>query len=538
MILEEIELPIQNKVMQSYINDKEFLHTYFDYENEQDSFPKRLEELKKRSFNHQGVSRAIHSFMQPFGLSARARMHIEELQNGAVTVIGGQQAGVLTGPLYSVHKAITVILLAKKQRKLLQVPVVPVFWVAGEDHDLNEINHVYTNAGKRVIKEQIKDKFALKLMASDAVFDQNEMKEFIVTIFSKFGETSYTKELLTDVLQAVEKEQTFTGFFVRLMNGLFADEGLLFIDSAYKPFRQLESDYFSALIKNSVGIAASIVEQEQQFEHDGFGKPVNAQIDAAHLFYVHTTGRVLLSRRGDVFFNDSAGLRFTESELLAIAKNDPSLLSNNVMTRPLMQDLVFPVLAFVGGPGEIAYWALLKDAFHQLNLKMPIITPRMSLTLVTRRTSKILQEKSFTIEDVITGEVAAQRVEFINGLYDNQFDEAVDEMEEKLKLEYEKISISLGEEEQMMHELLQKNLTFHASQFNYLKEKAYEALLIKHEVELMKFSDVETALFPNGGLQERVFTPYTYLNSYGPTLVHDLLQIPFEIDERHKVIYL
>lgn len=538
MELDNRALPEKNKVMHSYTTDLDFVHTYFDYENNEGSFSKRLEELAARPFNREGVAKVVRSFMDPFGLSTTALKHIDELANDAVTVIGGQQAGVLTGPLFSIHKAITVILLAKKQRAELGVPVVPIFWVAGEDHDLNEINHVYTETGGLVTKEQIQDKFVLKLMASDAKFDQREMKIFVTNIFSKLGETSHTNELLNEVLDAVEQEETFTGFFVRLMNGFFADEGLLFIDSAYKLLRELESDYFCMLINKSSDIATSIFEKEQQFELEGYGKPLNAQENASHLFYVHETGRVLLSKRNGNFVNDSSGLRFSQAEMLEIAKNEPSLLSNNVATRPLMQDLVFPVLAFVGGPGEITYWALLKEAFHQLEIKMPIIVPRMSLTLVSRSTRKALKEKSFTLEDVMSGEVAAAREQFIDGLRDDQFEAAVNEAEKILTAKYEKIGHVIGKDETMMHELIQKNLEFHKSQFEYLKEKSEEALLIQHDVALRTFSRMETELFPNGVLQERIYTPYIFMNEYGPTLIKDLLNLPFEIDGTHKVIYL
>ncbi|MCZ2257119.1 bacillithiol biosynthesis cysteine-adding enzyme BshC [Sporosarcina sp. G11-34] len=538
MKLNTLALPEQNMVMHSYNNDLDFIHRYFDYENKESSFTKRAEELSKRPFNRQGVAETVRQFMKPFGISENAERHIEELGENAVTVIGGQQAGILTGPLYSVHKAITVILLAKKQREALGIPVVPVFWVAGEDHDLNEINHVYTEMDGRVTKEQIQDKFILKLMASDATFNQDEMRRFVSSVFSKFGETAYTKTLLNEVLDTVKKENTFTGFFVSLMNGMFADEGLLFIDSAFKPLRELESDYFCMLINESETIARSIFEMEQQFDRDGYGKPLEVQEDASHLFYVHETGRALLTRRNGYFVNDSAGLRFSEEEMLEIAKKTPALLSNNVSTRPLMQDLVLPVLAFVGGPGEITYWAVLKEAFHTLGIKMPVIVPRLSLTLVSRKAQTALAEKSFEIEDVMNGEVAVARHEFIEGLRDGRFEEAVNEVEKKLTAEYEKMSQLFGEEETMMLELLQRNLQFHTSQFKYIKEKSEDAQLVKHEVAVRMYDSIETELLPNGGLQERVYTPYVHLNSYGPTLIQDLLRLPFEMDGTHKVVYL
>lgn len=538
MKLDNLRLPVQNKVLHSYETDENFLHTYFDYANKEEMFSERLHELSARSFNRKDVAATVKSFMEPFGISNCAQKHIEELADDAVTIIGGQQAGILTGPLFSIHKAITVILLAKQQRAHLGVPVVPIFWVAGEDHDLNEINHVYTEVGGRVTKAQIKDKFVLKLMASDATYEQADMKEFVTSVFQKFGETTYTAELLNEVLEALEREETFTGFFVRLMNGFFADEGLLFIDAAYGPLRELERDYFSVLIKESDHIAAAVLEKEQQFEHEGYGQPLQAQEDAAHLFYLHETGRVLLSKRDGDFVNDSVGLRFTEEALLQVASDTPWLLSNNVATRPLMQDLVFPVLAFVGGAGELAYWALLKEAFHKLEIKMPVFVPRMSLTLVSRTVGKTLEEKSLTISDVMAGEAAVAREQFIREVKDEEFQRAVTQAEKVLAEEYEKIGRSLDSNETMMRELLEKNLAFHAKQFKYLQEKSEEALLVKYEAELRKYLLMENELFPNGGFQERTYTPYVYLNEYGPTLIQDLLALPLKIDGTHKVVYL
>ncbi len=94
------------------------------------------------------------------------------------------------------------------------------------------------------------------------------------------------------------------------------------------------------------------------------------------------------------FINETANVTFTKEELHDIANNNPEKLSNNVVTRPLMQEMTIPVLAFVGGPGELAYWATLKDAFDVLNLQMPIIVPRLNLTFITRQVEQLLEELS------------------------------------------------------------------------------------------------------------------------------------------------
>ena len=538
MELEDLALRETNKVMQAYKNDTEFLHTFFDYENKESAFTERLDELAGRRFERQQLAEIVRSFMKPFGISAIAEKHLDELAENAVAVIGGQQAGILTGPLYSIHKAITVILLAKKKRAALGIPVVPVFWVAGEDHDLNEINHVYTELNGKAIKHQYRDKFVLKLMASEATYDKEQLKAFVKSIFGKYGETLYTKDLLAEVLDAVEREKTFTQFFVRLMNGFFQDEGLLFIDSAYKPLRKLESDYFVRLIEEAEVLAGEILKKEAHFAELGFGTPIYAEADAANLFYVHETGRVLLSRDEGLFVNDSTGIRFTKAELLQIAEEEPWLLSNNVATRPLMQDMVFPVLAFVGGPGEIAYWAVLREAFHHLEMKMPVLVPRMSMTLVTPQVKHALEEKAFTVEDVMSGKVFTAKENFMEGLRDDRLETVLLETENLLREQYNKIETVTGNQGSMLQELLAKNLQFHTKQLNYLKGKAEEAVLLKHDTALRTFGLLEGELYPEGALQERVYTPYAYLNCYGPMLIQDLCRLPFEMDGKHKIVYM
>ncbi|WP_339249539.1 bacillithiol biosynthesis cysteine-adding enzyme BshC [Sporosarcina sp. FSL W8-0480] len=535
MELESFDLQNGNKVMQSYNHDEKFIHTFFDYKNESNSYPQRLEELSGRSFQRKELANVINSFMEPFGISEKAAKYIDELADNGVVVIGGQQAGILTGPLYSIHKAITVILLAEQKREELRVPVIPVFWIAGEDHDLNEINHVYTETSGKVTKNKYREKYILKLMASEAEYSHDMMTDFVKDTFRQFGETEHTKSLLDEVLEAVELERTFTGFFVRLMNGLFSEHGLLLIDSAYKPLREMEKQQFTGFIEAAEKIATMITCTEEQFDALGFGKPIQAENDAANLFYMHETGRVLLSRENGYFVNKGVGLRFTPEEMMQVANEKPWLLSNNVATRPIMQDMVFPVLTFVGGPGEIAYWALLKDVFHHFGIKMPIIAPRVSITLVTPQAKHAMDDVAMTIQDILSGKVQEEREQFIGTLHNERFEELLRETEISLESKYNELAtvadLATGQ-------LLQKNLEFHKKQLNYLRRKAEENLLLKHDVAIRKYRILENELLPEGSLQERIFTPYSFMNQYGKKLVQDLLNLPLKMDGTHQIVYL
>ena len=233
--------------------------------------------------------------------------------------------------------------------------------------------------------------------------------------------------------------------------------------------------------------------------------------------------------------NDSTGIRFTQDEMLKIANEEPWLLSNNVATRPIMQDLVFPVLAFVGGPGEIAYWALLKEAFHHFDIRMPIIVPRVSMTLVSKRAKQAMESTSLTLEDVFSGKVEEDRAKFIDSLQDERFERLLAETEMQLKEKYDELAEGSST---AMRQLLEKNLKFHEKQLDYLKKKAEEELLIQHEKALRKYSILENELLPEGSLQERYYTPYLFMNEYGPDLVQDLLRQPIKMDGTHQIIYL
>lgn len=538
MELDTIELPKKNKLMEAYRQDPQFNHTFFDYEVTAAGYEERAQELMQRTFQREELASVIESYMQPYGISELAAQHIKELSSDALAVIGGQQAGVLTGPLYSVHKAISVILLAREQRHILGKPVVPVFWIAGEDHDINEINHTYIAQDGKAVKRQFKQPSVLKTMASDTVYDQKEMNAYIKKIFKGYGETTYTNKLLKNVLKTADEQQTYTGFFTALMNQLFTDHGLLFLDAAYKPLRQLESAYFSQMIENAADMAGSIYSTEQNLNSLGYDKPIESEEQDANLFYVHETGRVLLKRNGEMFVNEQIGLSFSQQEMHELAKNEPWLLSNNVATRPLMQDLVFPVLAFVGGPGEIAYWSLLKESFHTLGIRMPVVVPRLSITLISRQVQEALKLTNLSIHQVLDHQLPQLETQWLDAQRDDKFDSLIDESRQQLEAQFEKMQAHLKEQDPGLLQVLDKNLQFHEKQFSYLEKMKEQSLLRKHQVQYRRYQILSEQLYPEGSLQERLYSPYFFMNQFGEGFIDELLRQPYCFDGTHQLVYL
>ncbi|MEG0259855.1 MAG: bacillithiol biosynthesis cysteine-adding enzyme BshC [Lysinibacillus sp.] len=538
MRLESIQVPVKNQVLTDYWSKNTAIHSFFEYEYNHTSFQKRANYLKGNAKDQTVLASVIRQFMKPLGLSDKANEHIQQLQEGAVAVVGGQQAGVLTGPLYAIHKAITVITLAKQQSEKLHMPVVPVFWIAGEDHDLEEINHTFTVNNGEIKKRAYSERSKYKTMASTTVLNKEVMTEFIDKVIMDFGETEHTKEIVMALQGALTQSKTFTDFFARLMNQLFAHEGLLLIDAADDKFRQFESNYFAHIINNSEEIARLVTEQEQELEKAGYGLPIQATNEAANLFYVKDGERYLLERRQGLFVNLSANIKLTKEEIFDIAENHPEQLSNNVVTRPLMQEMTFPVLAFVGGPGELAYWATLKNAFSVLGLQMPIFALRLNITLVTRQVEQLLNEYDLTVQDVWYGKVERLKEQFISDVQDSKAKHQIEQLKQVINESYAELETHLLEQTLHLNKVVGKNKENHTKQLDYLQQKIEQSVLQKHEATIRKFTTLQDELYPNGAYQERTFNPYQYMNDYGLSLIEDLAENSYTISNSHYVVYL
>ena len=179
MRLEQHTQPFAILFYKKYLKDTSSLSSFFHYEWNQKALNKRLQETDFSKTKRTELVNVLTNYMRKFGLSEKSNQHLEELQDNGVVVIGGQQAGILTGPMYSIHKAISVITLAKQQREKLGVPVIPVFWIAGEDHDIDEINHVYIERSRKLQKFVYPEKSKIKKIASETTFDQSLMENYL-----------------------------------------------------------------------------------------------------------------------------------------------------------------------------------------------------------------------------------------------------------------------------------------------------------------------------------------------------------------------
>lgn len=542
MEIVSLSLPATNRFATEYLAQTEEIQRYFHYRyNDILEYEDRIEELKHRSFMRVELANHIEQFMAGFPSSEKVVSSLIKLKKeNSTVVIGGQQAGILTGPLYTIHKVISIIALAKQKEEELKIPVVPVFWIAGEDHDFQEVNHLFIEKNNKIEKRVYPEKVHDKRMISNVLINQEICKNWVEEIIQSFGETEHTKELLQVMDKAISESKTYVDLFAYLIMHLFKDSGLLILDSGDENIRKLEKEFFLEQLNSFEEITKGVKQQQDELNRHGFSNTIEISNEAVNIFYYDEAHneRVLLeySEEKNMLIGKDGHLQFTKEQILEIAREFPEKLSNNVVTRPLMQEWLFPTLAFIAGPGEIAYWAELKPAFEWFGLKMPPIVPRINITLLDRSIETAMNELNLDIYETLTIGTEKKKREFLHSLKDEILEKLFEKTKQEFLQNYKQIESYLQKEDIGLLPLLKKNEEVLVKQLMFMEDKLEKAAQMKFDIIINKFDKVENALWPAGSPQERMLNGLYYLNQYGPNFINDLLECSFTFDGAHKVI--
>lgn len=540
MRMNPIQINSSNRLIENYRFNKEEIMSYFSYKPLSD-LTRRVDDLQDRNFEREKLSDILHKMNLKWDAPEQSLQQIERLKDErSVVVIGGQQAGLLTGPLYTVNKIITILTFAKQQEEKLNIPVIPVFWIAGEDHDYEEINHIYTVRKGKLNKHKTTQPLYLKQSISHVEIDKEKTLQWLDEAFLDLVETEHTKHIYNGFIEALHKSTTYVDFFARIIYQLFPNEGLVLINSADDELRKLESKWFVEMIEKQSEIAHSVYDTVQELQQKGYHVPLDVDRDDVHLFYHDENNeRILLKKDGDYFKGKNDEVILSKEKLIHVAKETPERLSNNVVTRPLMQEFLFPTLAFFGGDGEISYWSALKSAFSSLQLQMPPVLPRMSFTYVTKRVEKLLQLRNVSIEHVLHHGIEQEKMNWLTAQQqppvDLLFEEVKREMEQihlPIRKFAQEVSADLGDE-------AEKNLQYIMKNISYLENKITQKLREKYKRQLMQFEEISYLLKPNNVLQERIWNPLPFINQYGLHLFQRICkELTFFVEEKHYIIYL
>ncbi len=456
-------------------------------------------------------------------LSEELRLKLDKLASGeAKVVVTGQQTGILGGPLYATYKLLTCLKYAKEAEETLATPVIPIFWLATEDHDFDEINHLIVPTNDyHSRKVAIAPADGVQRSVSRHAFDRDAVRSVVIEALLSETETAYTKSLIETVERWIKESDDYGSFFSRMFGELTGHE-VVFFDADHKLARRIEVPFFERLISENEAVRDAL---KRGIDKASDLPDTQLNDEAAHIF-LEVTGRELLYPLSGEGFETKQGHRFTETELLELVGKQPERFSNSVVTRPLMQDFLFPTLAYVGGPGEIAYWARLRPIFHHFDWTMPLLVPRMGALLLRGQDEKRLKQYGLELDTVLVDGVPMPK-------YDRLETEAalrnVEVLEQALLKELELVE-SRFLNERHVTEQLSKQIRRSKDAINEGRERKFYRAQQARRV-------LNYHLLPDGMPQERIHTLLPWLNHYGLDLVRDM-RAAYETTEHEQLKFL
>ncbi|PLC16642.1 bacillithiol biosynthesis cysteine-adding enzyme BshC [Bacillus paralicheniformis] len=538
MQLTELSIQSQNPFVRDYINGKKEIEPFFDYGLSNESWSVRLDDLSSRTYDRDALADYLLDYHSKFQ-SASMNETIERLRDPkSVVVVGGQQAGLLTGPLYTIHKIVSILVFAKQKEQELNVPVIPVFWVAGEDHDLEEINHVYISDGGKVKKHKLPQSHWKKSQASKTALDAEKAEKWLDGIFASFEETEYTNDLLGHLRRCLRQSLSFTDFFEYLVAGMFEQDGLILLNSGDPGIRALEARFFRQLLNRNAELTDSVKRQQEFMQQLGYTPIIEGAAQHANLFYEHDGERFLIEKENGAFFIKELHLQWSEAELCDLICQKPEAFSNNVVTRPLMQEYLLPTLAFIAGPGEINYWGELKGAFQVMGYKMPPVIPRLQVTFLERHIEKKLGERGIELRESIEKGARAKKEQYFEDKVPSGFTDSVKQAKEKIENIHSAVRAEALEIDGSLGPLLEKNSGFIQDQLEFLEKTVIKRIEERENYILRDFDKIQTSIKPLDAPQERIWNIVYYLNKYGPNFLEKYKDLPYSFQNMHQVVKL
>jgi len=504
-----------------------------------DSYP--LAEFAKRvaaqPLDRQKVADALEDQNRRFGSPELTFEHIEMLrQVDSVAVVTGQQAGLFTGPLFSIHKALTAIKLASCLRSQ-GVKAVPVFWVASEDHDLEEVNHckVVDTEGKL-----IEIRYACPVDTTEPVGQIKlceSINQQINELAAALPDSEFMPELLSDLRATYAPGTGFAEAFAKLLAKIFSKYGVVLLDPMDKRLKQVVSGLYSDAIRKTSQIAESLVEQSSVLEASGYHAQVHTSLDAVPLFTLVNGRRTAMVRKGDYFFLKNSDRCRSLDELLDAIQLDPSAFSPNVTLRPIVQDTLLPTVAYIGGPAEIAYFAQLRPVYNLLGRIEPCILPRASLTLIDRKTQKVLEKYRLKLQDFFEGQdaIIKKTVETVLGTGTAA---VFDETEKVINKQLEKLRRSIARLDPTLADALKGGRKKIFYQLNHLRTRFVHVEAERNKVARRQIERASVMLYPEKNLQERELNVFYFLSRYGYSIIDDLYNAIDIGYSNHKIVYL
>ncbi|MCS6816364.1 MAG: bacillithiol biosynthesis cysteine-adding enzyme BshC [Blastocatellia bacterium] len=505
-------------------------------EGEVETLRERARQAAARALDREALCRILREQNARWRSSSATLAAIQELaEPETVAIVTGQQAGLFTGPLFTLYKAWTAIAVARRLRAL-GIRAVPIFWIHSEDHDLAEVTGCgLLGRGGEWVQIQYPTSADDEGKPASALVLEERIEGVRQMLLRALPDSEFLPEIAALLQEAYAPGVSLVEAFARTMARLHADVELILLDPSDDRIKRLMAPILSGAVRKWPHLSEALRAESERVRARGYRPQIHPERGSAFLFVLEAGRRRPLAWDGERFVLRGGEKAIGAEELLEEIARRPARFSPNVALRPLGQDAVLPTLAYVGGPSEIAYFAQLGPLYAAFDLPQPLLCPRLSLTLVEPRLAELLARYGLALTDLFAGiEVVQQRL--LERTLDDvrRFEEAHRAVTEAV----ERLRPLLRDAEPTLERPLERTKEAMRRQIETLRQHYLQARARRDEVLSRQARRLVLALAPHGMLQERAMNAFYFLARYGARLFR-MIREEQDLETRaHGVLFL
>lgn len=498
-----------------YIQQKDTLKSFYNHFPTVENFQSQLNE-KSTSFAPSHRKTLIDTLLKQYKsleLSEAVKKNISSLSSAKTfTITTGHQLNIFTGPLYFIYKIVTVINACKELKKSYPAyEFVPVYWMASEDHDYEEMKYFKLYGQKYTWQTDQK--------GAVGRFNPKSIKELLTEIP---GDISVFKD-------AYLKNNSLSAAVRQYVNSLFGSEGLIVLDADDRDLKMnfksvIKDDLFEHSSKQHVDISTF------QLEALGYHPQVHAR--EINFFYLEDGLRNRIEKKGDEFVVVDTALRFSEDQIIKMINEEPEKFSPNVILRPLYQETILPNLAYVGGPAEVIYWLQFKSMFDHFKVPFPLLMPRNFALIMDAPSLRKFEKTKLELAQLFKEKNSL----FNDWIHQNTtHDLSLTSSKSNLTKLFSELKTRAVSIDSTLEKLVSAELKKAENSLEKIERKLLKAEKRLHSDKLRQIEILKDSLFPGGSPQERTDN---FLNFYqqDPLFIKKLINSFDPFDFRFNVL--
>lgn len=443
---------------------------------------------------------------------------------GVLVVTTGQQPGLFTGPLFTIYKALSAAAVAALLERRWRRPVVPLFWVAGDDHDFAEASHVeWLGADGAVTGARLPTRAAdaaLTPMYREALGPAVE--DALAALERDLPPSEFRDATLGWLRRHYRPTATVASSYAGALAELLAPYGILTLDSTHPAVKRAGMPIMLQALRAAPELEADLAARVESLSAGGSDSGMSMGVGATLVMLECRLGRDRLMQHGTRFATRRGKVEHSLEELEALAAREPERFSPNVLLRPVVESAVLPTVAYVGGPGELRYLAVTPPIYRRLGVAPQAVLPRWSGVVLEPRVERVLDKFGIELAELMQapGPLEARLVR-------SRLPEAalrgLESLRDAVESGYQAIGRAAVEVDPTLEKLVQGVKNQALSGTHDVEKKLLHHLKKREETELAQLARARTAVWPNGKPQERVLTVAPFLARHGPALLGDLL---------------